>query len=79
MKPYTRLDQIVDIIKAPYFKVEYFFAKKWLDSNFGKREYWGNYIGTLKQLNNELPCSFSCSYQSNYGFVIEENCPIHDL
>ena len=37
-----------DKIKEPfikiYYKIEYYFAKKWLDSNFGEVEYWGDYL-----------------------------------
>ena len=28
--------------------VEYFFAKRWLDRNFSKQEYWGDYIAELE-------------------------------
>ena len=28
--------------------IEYYFAKKWLDQNFGEREYWGEYIAELQ-------------------------------
>lgn len=24
--------------------IEWFFAKRWLDRNFGKKEYWGDWI-----------------------------------
>jgi hypothetical protein len=47
MKEYTKIDQIKDILKRPYQKLEYFFAKRWLDRNFGKREYWGQEIMDL--------------------------------
>lgn len=25
-------------------KIEYYFAKRWLDKNFGENDYWGDYI-----------------------------------
>jgi hypothetical protein len=26
------------------YKIEYFFAKRWLDNNFGEVDYWGDYL-----------------------------------
>lgn len=47
MKEYTTLDRIKDFLLAPYRSMEYFFAKRWLDSNFGKREFWGDFLSEL--------------------------------
>lgn len=41
------LDKIIDFICAPYYKVDFLLAKRWLDRNFGKQEYWGDYIQNL--------------------------------
>lgn len=42
----------------PYNKIlehiEYFFAKRWLDKNFGEQEYWGDFLMEhLNQPENE--------------------------
>lgn len=34
--------------------VEYYFAKKWLDKNFGERDYWGDYIAELEFNQRQL-------------------------
>ncbi len=44
-----------DLLRIPQHilrNIEYFFAKRWLDKNFGVREYWGDDIYRLL-LNNE--------------------------
>ena len=38
---------LMDKINELVSKVEYFFAKRWLDKTFGKQEYWGDYIQEL--------------------------------
>lgn len=49
MKAYTLWDRIVDFIWFDRINsIEYYFAKRWLDKNFGKREYWGDYIMELQ-------------------------------
>ncbi len=40
----TFLDKIKKPFKNLYYKIEYYFAKKWLDNNFGEVEYWGSYL-----------------------------------
>lgn len=44
MKAYTIFDTIKDFLFSPIYKIEYWFAKRWLDKNFGKQEYWGDYL-----------------------------------
>jgi len=50
MKEYTKLDYIKDLFRKPYNKIEYYFAKKWLDSSFGKRENWGEVLSNWKSI-----------------------------
>ncbi len=41
-------ESITDKIKAIYYdQICYFFAKQWLNKNFGKKEYWGSEIEDL--------------------------------
>lgn len=40
MKKYTLLDSIRDW----WYGIEYRFAKRWLDRNFGEQEYWGDFL-----------------------------------
>ena len=48
MKAETFLDKLKRILwQEPLGKIEYFFAKRYLDKTFGKREYWGEYIQEL--------------------------------
>ena len=49
MNKETLLDKINKIIEATIGRLEYYFAKRWLDKTFGKREYWGDYITNLQQ------------------------------
>lgn len=52
MKEYTFWDKIRYMLWfSPYGKIEYFFAKRWLNHTFGKHEYWGDYIADL--INND--------------------------
>ena len=53
MQKETLLDKIIEAtIGRTIGRLEYYFAKRWLDKNFGKREYWGDYITELiKTLN----------------------------
>lgn len=45
MKEETILDKILDFIWLKRVRaIEYYFAKKWLDKNFGEQEYWGDYL-----------------------------------
>lgn len=45
MKEYTKLDRFLDFIWRDRVRnIEYFFAKRWLDKNFGRHEYWGEVI-----------------------------------
>lgn len=45
MKAYTFFDRVKDFIWYDRVRdIQYFFAKKWLDKNFGKHEYWGDVI-----------------------------------
>jgi hypothetical protein len=45
MKEYTTRDRILDFVWRDWInKIEYYFAKKWLDRNFGENEYWGEVI-----------------------------------
>ncbi len=44
MKQQTMWDKIKEPFLVIYFKIEYYFAKRWLDSNFGEKEYWGDYL-----------------------------------
>lgn len=45
MKEYTTWDKVVDFIwRDRIRKIEYYFAKRWLDKNFGEQEYWGEYL-----------------------------------
>ena len=49
MKAYTLLDRIKDFIWYDRIRaIEYYFAKKWLDKNFGEQEYWGEVISDWK-------------------------------
>ena len=45
---------LMEWIKATYDdlteRVEYFFAKRWLDNNFGEQEYWGERIEDLEEI-----------------------------
>jgi hypothetical protein len=51
MKEYTKLDWFLDFIfRNNLRKIEYFFAKRWLDSSFGKREYWGDVLSNWKSI-----------------------------
>ena len=47
----TLFEKIERFLMQPYYSLEYFFAKKWLDRNFGEREYWGSDI--LEMLSNQ--------------------------
>lgn len=44
MREPTFFDKIKEPFKNIYLKIEYFFAKRWLDSNFGEVKYWGDYL-----------------------------------
>lgn len=45
MKEYTKLDKLKDFLwYTPIGKIEYYFAKRWLDKNFGVQEFWGDYL-----------------------------------
>lgn len=44
MKEYTKWDAIKDFFMAPWNSLEYWFAKRWLDKNFGKQEFWGDFL-----------------------------------
>lgn len=51
MKKYTVWDTIKKVITLQKFryKVEYYFAKRWLDNSpiglaFGEQEYWGEFL-----------------------------------
>lgn len=33
-----------DKIVGVYYHIEWYFARRWLDRNFGKQEYWGDYL-----------------------------------
>ncbi len=43
MKEPTIIDWFIDL----YYDFDHFLAKRWLDRNFGKREYWGDVINEL--------------------------------
>lgn len=43
------------VFRDLYDKMTYFFAKRWLDENFGKREYWGEYISDM-MINRCVDC-----------------------
>ena len=47
----TLKDKIFEFISKPYYILEFYFAKKWLDRTFGKQEYWGDKI--LELLTNQ--------------------------
>ena len=48
MKEYTFWDRFLDFIwRDRVNSLEYFFAKRWLDKNFGEQKYWGEYISDL--------------------------------
>lgn len=50
MKPYTMLDKIIDFIwRDRINSIEYYFAKKWLNKNFGEYEFWGDTISEWKK------------------------------
>ena len=45
MKEYSLLDEIKDKLWSNHVRaIEYYFAKRWLDKNFGEQEYWGDYL-----------------------------------
>ena len=45
MKAYTFWDRIKDVLWRDRINaIEYYFAKRWLDRNFGKQEFWGDYL-----------------------------------
>ena len=48
MKQPTFWDKIKEPFESIYNKIEYYFAKKWLDETlgryFGKQEYWGDFL-----------------------------------
>lgn len=46
----TFADKVIELID----KLEYYFAKKWLDKTFGKQDYWGDYIEKLIAEHNIL-------------------------
>ena len=54
MKEYTMLDRIKDVIRRPYQKIKFYFAKKWLDENFGHEDYWGEKISELFRAQKTL-------------------------
>lgn len=56
MKETTLKDKIIDFLFTPYYKVRYFFAKQWLDSNFGESEYWGDEILELLSYKKHHTC-----------------------
>ena len=56
MKKSTLLDRIFDFFWNDRIRaVRYFFAKQWLDGNFGEQEYWGDYISELIEFKKTSP------------------------
>ena len=43
----TLWNKIIEPFRNAFLGVEYYFAKRWLDRNFGKQDYWGEYISDL--------------------------------
>ena len=58
---------LMDKINELVSKVEYFFAKRWLDKTFGKQEYWVDYIQEL--ITNE-----EMTTKQKFYSYIEELC-----
>ena len=54
MESYTLKHKIQDVFLYPLKKLEWYFAKRWLDKNFGKQEYWGQYIMELILLEQRV-------------------------
>lgn len=50
----TLLEKLERFLMKPYYSIEYYFAKKWLDRNFGEREFWGSDIMELLSNNKEV-------------------------
>jgi hypothetical protein len=45
MGEYTFWEAIITKIRENTIdKLEYYFAKRWLDKHFSEKEYWGEYI-----------------------------------
>lgn len=51
---------IKEPFRSVYGKMEYYFAKRWLDKNFGEQEYWGDYLSEKlpKKGNNVAQATF---------------------
>lgn len=47
MKQNTKIEEIIYFVLRPFMDLEYKIAKRWLDNNFGKQEYWGEHIKGL--------------------------------
>lgn len=60
MKEYTTIDKILDFTwRDRINSLEYYFAKRWLNRNFGKQfdynqEYWGEVISDWYNSHKEL-------------------------
>ena len=63
MTPYTKLQQIKDLLLIPYEKIEFYFADKFLRKTWsgavpekhkdGSKIYWGDWILEMWQKSNK--------------------------
>jgi len=47
MKNYNLIEKFLEIFTGFFDKIEFYFAKRWLNKHFGNQEYWGDYISEL--------------------------------
>ena len=47
MIPDTFINRFIGFFTTPIYKIEYLFAKRWLNKTFGTQEFWGDYISDL--------------------------------